>query len=98
MIQRTAGKYAKMKRGTLNYFGNVDLQEYFIVHYDMFDNGPYNEWETQVYSSGGRPLFQLNLHQFTDSHHTRPPDDESSFNHVFARHHNMHRVLLNKLL
>ena len=47
-IQKTAGKYAELKKGTLNYLGNIDLQEYFIVRYDMFDSGPDNEWKTQV--------------------------------------------------
>ena len=50
-IQRTARQYAKLDRGILNYLGNIDLQEYFIVRYDMFDNGPDNGWETQVYPS-----------------------------------------------
>ena len=52
-IQRTARQYAKLNRGILNYLGKIDLQEYFIVSYDIFDNGPEEdgEWETQVYSS-----------------------------------------------
>ena len=48
-MQRTADNYAELKKGTFNYHGNIDLQEYTIVRYNMFDSGPNHEWETRVF-------------------------------------------------
>ena len=50
-IKGTARSHAELKKGALTYLGDIDLQEYFIVGCDMFDNVPDGEWnsmKTQV--------------------------------------------------
>ena len=36
--QTVDSKYAKLNRGTLQYLGKIDLQEYYIIRYDFLDN------------------------------------------------------------
>ena len=45
-IKGTARSHAELKKGALTYLGDIDLQEYFIVGYDMFDSVPDGEWDT----------------------------------------------------
>ena len=46
-IKGTARSHAELKKGALTYLGDIDLQEYFIVGCDMFDNVPDGEWDTR---------------------------------------------------
>ena len=47
-LKATAREYAKLKKGTLSYIGNIDLREYYILSYDMYDNGSTSNWQIQV--------------------------------------------------
>ena len=34
--------------GTLNYLGTIELREYYILSYNILDNGPVDKWQIQV--------------------------------------------------
>ena len=34
--------------GTLNYLGTIELREYYILSYNILDDGPVDKWQIQV--------------------------------------------------
>ena len=49
-IKGTSGKDADLVKGMVDYFGSVDLLQYYIVSYEMIDNNVADSHASQIWA------------------------------------------------
>ena len=52
-IKGTSGKDADLVKGMVDYFGSVDLLQYYIVSYEMIDNNVADSHASQIWAVQG---------------------------------------------
>ena len=50
LFQGTSGKDAELVKGVVDYFGSVDLLQYYIISYDIVDNNVAETHASQLWA------------------------------------------------